>query len=134
IRQVGMTGVLGFANTNGDSLLVSLFLGPYATGLYNLAKRVTSAVYLVIASSMHKVALPVFSNAGMDLAALRSGYLKIVGITLFCVAPLLCFQAVLAEPLVATVFGARWLPAAPTVGVLALLYRVSSIVQLHAHR
>jgi O-antigen/teichoic acid export membrane protein len=131
IRQVGMTGVLGFANTNGDSLLVSLFLGPYATGLYNLAKRVTSAVYLVIASSMQKVALPVFSDAGADRAALRRGYLKIVGITLFCAAPLLCFQAVLAEPLVVAIFGAKWLPAAPAIGALALLYMVSSIVQLN---
>ncbi|WP_211451244.1 lipopolysaccharide biosynthesis protein [Collimonas antrihumi] len=131
IRQVGLTGVLGFANTNGDSLLVGIFLGPYATGLYNLAKRVTSSVYLVISSSMHKVALPVFSDAGMDLAALRRGYLKILGITLFCVAPLLCFQAVLATPLVVTVFGEKWLPAAPTIGALALLYLISSIVQLN---
>lgn len=131
IKQVGMTGALRFANTNGDSLLVGIFLGPYATGLYNLAKRVTSAVYLVISSSMQKVALPVFSDAGTDKAALRRGYLKIVGITLFCIAPLLCFQGVLAEPLVVAVFGAKWLPAAPIVGVLALLYMVSSIVHLN---
>jgi O-antigen/teichoic acid export membrane protein len=131
IRQVGIAGVLGFANANGDSLLVGLFLGPYATGLYNLAKRMTSAVYLVIASSMHKVALPVFSDAGDDLNALQRGYLKIFGITLFCVAPLLCFQAVLAVPLVAAVFGAKWLPAASTVSVLALLYMMSSIMQLN---
>lgn len=131
VRQVGIAGILGFANANGDSLLVGLFLGPYATGLYNLAKRMTSAVYLVIASSMHKVALPVFSDAGTDLAALRRGYLKIFGITLFCVAPLLCFQAVLAQPLVAAVFGEKWLPAASTVSVLALLYMMSSIMQLN---
>jgi O-antigen/teichoic acid export membrane protein len=131
VRQVGMAGILGYANANGDSLLVGLFLGPYATGLYNLAKRMTSAVYLVIASSMHKVALPVFSDAGTDVAALQRGYLKIFGITLFCVAPLLCFQAVLAQPLVAAVFGAKWLPAAPTVTVLALLYMMSSIMQLN---
>jgi O-antigen/teichoic acid export membrane protein len=131
IRQVGLTGVLGFANANGDSLLVGIFLGPYATGLYNLAKRVTSSVYLVISVSMHRVALPVFSDAGTDQAALRRGYLKILGITLFCVAPLLCFQAVLATPLVVTVFGEKWLPAAPTVGALALLYLISSIVQLN---
>ena len=131
IRQVGLTGILQFANTNGDSLLVSIFLGPYATGLYNLGKRVTSAVYLVIASSMQKVALPVFSDARADMAAMGRGYLKILGITLFCVAPLLCFQAVLAEPLVAAVFGAKWLPAAPVVSVLALLYLLSSIVHLN---
>jgi O-antigen/teichoic acid export membrane protein len=131
IRQVGISGILGFANSNGDSLLVSLFLGPYATGLYNLAKRVTSAVFLVIASSLQKVALPVFSDAGTDMAALGQGYLKIFGITLFCIAPLLCFQAVMAAPLVAAVFGAKWLPAAPIVGVLALLYLVTSIVDLN---
>ncbi|MEO6936028.1 MAG: lipopolysaccharide biosynthesis protein [Collimonas sp.] len=131
IRQVGMTGALSFANTNGDSLLVGIFLGPYATGLYNLAKRVTSAVYLVISSSMQRVALPVFSDAGTDQAALRRGYLKIIGITVFCIAPLLCFQGVLAEPLVVAVFGVKWLPAAPIVGVLALLYMVSSVVHLN---
>jgi O-antigen/teichoic acid export membrane protein len=131
IQKVGMSGILGFANSNGDSLLVSLLLGPYATGLYNLAKRVTSAVFLVVATSLQKVALPVFSNAGADVAALRRGYLKIFGITLFCIAPLLCFQAVMAEPLVTAVFGAKWLPAAPIVGVLALLYLVTSIVDLN---
>ena len=131
IRQVALAGVLGFANTNGDSLLVSIFLGPYATGLYNLAKRMTSAVYLIISSSLHRVALPVFSDAGTDVIALRQGYLKIVGITLFCAAPLLCFQAVLAKPLVAIFFGAKWLPAAPTVGILAILYLVSSIGDLN---
>ncbi|MEB0164126.1 lipopolysaccharide biosynthesis protein [Glaciimonas sp. CA11.2] len=131
IRQVGLSGLLGFVNTNGDALLVSLLLGPYATGVYNLAKRVTSAVYLVISSSMHKVALPVFSDAGTDLAALRRGYLKILGITIFCVAPLLCFQAVLAKPLVAIVFGTKWLPAAPTIAALAVLYLLSSVTQLN---
>jgi O-antigen/teichoic acid export membrane protein len=38
---------------------------------------------------------------------------------------------VLATPLVVTVFGEKWLPAAPTVGALALLYLISSIVQLN---
>ncbi|KAF3998376.1 lipopolysaccharide biosynthesis protein [Glaciimonas immobilis] len=131
IRQVGLSGLLGYINVNGDALLVSLFLGPYATGLYNLAKRVTSAVYLVIASSMQKVALPVFSDAGTDVTALRKGYLTIHGITFFCVAPLLCFQAVLAKPLVAVAFGEKWLPAAPTISALALLYLLSSITQLN---
>ncbi|RXZ38429.1 lipopolysaccharide biosynthesis protein [Oxalobacteraceae bacterium CAVE-383] len=131
IQKVGMSGVLGFANSNGDSLLVSLLLGPYATGLYNLAKRVTSAVFLVVATSLQKVALPVFSDAGSDVTALRQGYLKMFGITLFCIAPLLCFQAAMAEPLVTAVFGAKWLPAAPIIGVLALLYLVTSIVDLN---
>ena len=132
-RQVSIAGLLDFINTNGDSLLVSIFLGPYATGLYNLAKRMTSSVYLVISSSMHKVALPVFSDSQSDPEALQLGYLKILGITLFCAAPLLCFQAELARPLIAVVFGQKWLPAAPTVGALAILYLVASIADLNEY-
>ena len=131
IRQVGMSGLLNFANANGDSLLVSFLLGPYATGLYNLAKRVTSAVYLVITSSMQRVALPMFSDALEDRIELQNRYLKIIGITLFFILPLFCFQGALATPLVQIVFGAKWLPAAPVIGVLALLYMLSSIVQLN---
>lgn len=130
-RQVSITGFLDFVNTNGDSILVSIFLGPYSTGLYNLAKRMTSSVYLVISSSMHRVALPVFSETQSNVRELQIGYLKILGITLFCAAPLLCFQAVLARPLIAVVFGVKWLPAAPTVSALAILYLVASIVDLN---
>ncbi|MEB0011019.1 lipopolysaccharide biosynthesis protein [Glaciimonas sp. Gout2] len=130
-RQVSIAGFLDFVSTNGDALLVSVCLGPYATGLYNMAKRMTSSVYLLISSSMHKVALPVFSNSQSNAVALQLGYLKILGITLFCAAPLLCFQAELARPLIAVVFGQKWLPAAPTVGALAILYLIASILDLN---
>ncbi|KAF3998232.1 lipopolysaccharide biosynthesis protein [Glaciimonas immobilis] len=132
-RQVSIAGLLDFVNANGDSLLVSVFLGPYATGLYNLAKRMTSSVYLVISSSMHKVALPIFSEAQSNEGTLQLGYLKILGITLICAAPLLCFQAELAKPLIVVVFGPKWLPAAPTVSALAILCLVASVVDLNEY-
>lgn len=130
-RHVSIAGLLAFVSTNGDALLVSICLGPYATGLYNMAKRMTSSVYLVISSSMHKVALPVFSDSQSNAAALQHGYLKILGIILFCAAPLLGFQAELARPLIMVVFGQKWLPAAPTVSTLAILYLVASILDLN---
>lgn len=131
VRQVSISGLLSFANSNGDSLLVSIFLGPYATGLYNLAKRLTSAVYLVITASLLRVSLPVFASAHGKPDQLRHAYLQLLAMMLFLMLPMLLFQAVLAEPLVSTVFGAKWLPACSTIAALALLYCLSSVSELN---
>ena len=50
---------------------------------------------------------------------------------LFLMLPMLLFQAALAEPLVATVFGQKWLPASSTIAALALLYCLSSVAELN---
>ena len=131
VRQVSVSGLLSFANSNGDSLLVSIFLGPYATGLYNLAKRLTSAVYLVITASLLRVSLPVFASAHGKLDQLRHAYLQLLAMMLFLMLPMLLFQAALAEPLISTVFGAKWLPACSTIAALALLYCLSSVSELN---
>jgi len=131
VRQVSVSGVLSFANSNGDSLLVSIFLGPYATGLYNLAKRLTSAVYLVITASLLRVSLPVFAAAVGKAEQLRQAYLQLLLMMLFLMLPMLLFQAALAEPLVVTVFGQKWLPACSTIAALALLYCLSSVSELN---
>lgn len=131
VRQVSVSGILSFANSNGDSLLVSIFLGPYATGLYNLAKRLTSAVYLVITASLLRVSLPVFAAASGKPEQLRQAYLQLLAMMLFLMLPMLLFQAALAEPLVATVFGQKWLPASSTIAALALLYCLSSVAELN---
>jgi O-antigen/teichoic acid export membrane protein len=106
-------------------------LGPYATGLYNLAKRLTSAVYLVITASLLRVSLPVFAAASGKPEQLRQAYLQLLAMMLFLMLPMLLFQAALAEPLVATVFGQKWLPASSTIAALALLYCLSSVAELN---
>lgn len=131
IAQVGQSGALGFFTSQADTLLVSIFLGSHATGLYNFAKRLTSAIYLIIASSMLKVAVPAFSDAFGNVQKLQSAYVRVIGLSLFVLLPSLLGMGVMAEPLISVFFGAVWMPAAKVVLLLAMLNILLTVNQLN---
>ncbi|MDR3411211.1 MAG: lipopolysaccharide biosynthesis protein [Formivibrio sp.] len=131
IAQVGQSGALGFFTSQADTLLVSIFLGSHATGLYNFAKRLTSAIYLIIASSMLKVAVPAFSDAFGNVHKLQSAYVRVIGLSLFVLLPSLLGMGVMAEPLISVFFGAVWMPAAKVVLLLAMLNILLTVNQLN---
>jgi len=129
--QVSVTGLFNFMATQGDTLLVSIFLGSYATGIYSFAKRLTSAVYLVVGGSLLRLAMPAFASAGNDPAALRSAYLRILGLSFFLMTPMLVGMGGLAHPLIEHFFGPAWVSAAPIVALLALLYLIFAANQIN---
>jgi O-antigen/teichoic acid export membrane protein len=131
--RVGMTGLFGFLASQGDIVVISVLLGSYATGIYSFAKRLTSAVYLVVGSSLLKLAIPAFAEAGKDSAALRAVYLRILGTALFLMMPFLAGMSVLAKPMIALFFGVAWTEAAPVLAFLAVLYVLLAINQLNDH-
>lgn len=121
-RRIGLNACVNYANTNGDAALVSVLLGPYATGLYNLAKRVLSAAYLVIASSLSRVGVSLFVQHQGDPAALAQAYRRVLGWTLLLLAPLYALVSLIAEPLVVIAFGERWRESASLFGWLSVAY------------
>ncbi|SDP79368.1 Membrane protein involved in the export of O-antigen and teichoic acid [Rhodoferax sp. OV413] len=129
--RVSMTGLFNFLASQGDTVLVSIFLGSYATGIYNFAKRLTSAVYLVIGSSLLKLAIPAFAEAGKNPDALRDAYVRILGTTIFLMAPLLAGMSILAIPTITLLFGAVWVEAAPIVALLSILYILLAANQIN---
>lgn len=121
MSRVGLTGLFSFLASQGDTVLVSVFMGSYATGIYSFAKRLTSAIYLVIGSSLLKLAIPAFAEAAKSPDTLRDAYVRILGISIFLMAPLLAGLSVLAKPMISVFFGAIWAPAATVVALLAML-------------
>lgn len=120
--KVSTSAVLNYANTSGDAVLVSVLLGPYATGLYNLAKRVLSAAYLVIGASLGRVGVTLFVQQQRDPAAMRETYARMLTVTLLLMAPVYSIATALAEPMVVVVFGAQWRQSAPLFGWLSVAY------------
>jgi exopolysaccharide biosynthesis WecB/TagA/CpsF family protein len=129
--RVGMTGFFGFLGSQGDTVLVSLLLGAHATGLYSFAKRLTSAIYLVIASSLLKLAIPAFAQAHGDPQALQRAYVRVLGTTTLLMAPLLVGLSLLAPNLVSVFFGDAWMGAVPVVALLAALYLLLAATQVN---
>ncbi|MBT9566924.1 MAG: oligosaccharide flippase family protein [Thiobacillus sp.] len=120
--RVSTSAVLNYANTSGDAALVSVLLGPYATGLYNLGKRVLSAAYLIIGASLGRVGVTLFIQQQADPAALRDTYARMLTITLLMIAPVYSIATAVAEPMIVVVFGEQWRSSAPLFGWLSLAY------------
>jgi O-antigen/teichoic acid export membrane protein len=122
MRRVGLGAWVSYANSNGDAALVSVLFGPYATGLYNLAKRVLSAAYLVVAASLSRVGVSLFVQRQKDPVALAQSYTRMLGWTLLLLVPLYTMATLVAEPLVVKVFGEKWRASAPLFGWMSVAY------------
>lgn len=122
MRRVGLSAWVNYANTNGDAALVSVMFGPHATGLYNLAKRVLSAAYLVVASSLSKVGVSLFVQRQGDPVALAQAYTRVLCWTLLLLAPLYAVVTLLAEPLVVLAFGEKWRASASLFGWISVAF------------
>jgi O-antigen/teichoic acid export membrane protein len=131
VSRVGLSGLFSFLASQGDTVLVSAVMGSYATGIYSFAKRLTSAIYLLIGSSLLKLAIPAFAEAGESPAARRDAYIRLTGITIFLMAPLLAGLSFLAKPMILVFFGEVWAPAAPIVALLSVLYLLFAINQIN---
>jgi O-antigen/teichoic acid export membrane protein len=129
--RVGLTGLFSFLSNQGDTVIVSLLLGAHATGLYSFAKRLTSTIYLVIGSSLLKLAIPAFATAQHQAPALRLAYTRILGLTFLLMAPLYAGMSVLAEPMIAVFFGPAWAQAAPVIALLSVLHLLLAANQIN---
>ena len=73
-------------------------LGPHATGLYNLGKRVTTAISLMIGARLSRVASSMFYRHSTDAERLRVHFTYMAGLTLAGLVPFYGLLANLAEP------------------------------------
>jgi O-antigen/teichoic acid export membrane protein len=109
-----------FADTYASSIVLGLFFGPVAVGLYRLADRVMGSVLSAATSSIQAVSLPEFSRFQDHPAELRKSVLTCVRLSSTVTLPALTGVAVVSGPLMATV-GAQWIPATRVLQVLCLL-------------
>jgi lipopolysaccharide exporter len=122
IVKVGTTALLNYGKNNIDVVIVSILLGSYATGLYNLAKRVLSAVFLIIGASLGRVGISKFVHEKSDQKALLQSYTKMLGLIFILMVPIYSLVTVLALPMITVVFGEQWIASAPLFGWLSIAY------------
>jgi PST family polysaccharide transporter len=115
VAQLGI-----FADTQASSILLGLFFGPVAVGLYRLADRVMNNILVAATCSIQWVSLPEFSRFQDQPAELRKSVLTCIHLSSTLALPALAGLAAVSGPLMATL-GPKWIPAAGVLKILCVL-------------
>jgi PST family polysaccharide transporter len=110
----------GFLNRRADALLMGIFFGPVAVGLYRLADRFMDNLLEVTMRPIAYVSLPFFSRLQNDRPALREAVASCVRTTLILTVPAMAVMAACSDFIMA-VMGPDWEPAADVLKLLALV-------------
>jgi PST family polysaccharide transporter len=100
---------------------VGSMLGASAAGYVTLAFRCVDMLRDVAAGAILQLSLPVFSRLQEDRKALERHFSAAVELSAAAMFPVFAGLAVTAPEIVTLLFGAKWLPAAPYVALLAVL-------------
>ena len=110
----------GFLNRRADALLMGIFFGPVAVGLYRLADRFMDNLLEVTMRPIAYVSLPFFSRLQNDRPALREAVASCVRTTLILTVPAMAVMAACSDFLM-ELMGPEWEPAADVLKLLALV-------------
>jgi len=89
-------------------------------GFYTLAQNTQQAPASLIDGILKRVGLPVFSTIAQDRAKLRSAFRASLRMVMFLFVPCMVGIALVAKPLIAVIYGERWVSAAPILSILSL--------------
>ena len=120
-----LLGQIGtFVQRRSDAILIGVFFGPAAVGIYRLADRLINMVIEVATRPFVMVVLPQFSHLQDDIPALRKSVKQSVGASAMLTMPLLAILAGLSF-LICQALGARgkddWAKADHVIQILAMV-------------
>ena len=106
--------------SQADIFIGGRMLEPHQLGLYAEALFLTQIFVSKFIPPLNDVAFPAYARMQKDPARIAWSFCKAVRLLLLISCPVYLGMAVTAEPLVETLFGAKWLEMAPFVSILAL--------------
>jgi teichuronic acid exporter len=117
----------GFVSRRSDTLLMGLFFGPAAVGLYRLADRVVDLMLEFTMRPVGLISLPHFSRLQSDPEGLRDAVEKCVRVTMMIAVPVLLVVAATSDFVIA-LLGDEWLPATNVLALLCIVGIVKGVV------
>lgn len=109
-----------------DAILMGIFFGPVAVGLYRLADRLMEAVLEVGTRSIQNVALPHFCSLQDDAARLRAAVLSCIRLSATITIPAMTLLALASDELM-LLLGEKWAPAAAVLKIVVFMGMVKAV-------
>jgi len=126
IYQVG-SSILDFLTRELDILIISATLGLEFLGVYNIAKRVPTAIYSFIQPIVGRVFAPLLAEKQGNINVLKANYLKLSKTLSWISFPMYLLLAALSPTVIAVVFGANYLDGVPVMMVFCLRYSFNGV-------
>lgn len=115
-----LSGFLDTLFTRLYSILIGKLFSARELGFYTRATNTQQLTVDVLTNVLNRVAFPTFSAAAADKAQLARGVRKALRAVMLLNIPAMLGLMVVAEPLVITLFGEKWLPSVPILQILCL--------------
>jgi PST family polysaccharide transporter len=118
---------------NVDYAFVGHLIGAVALGIYSLAFNVASWPTGLLSGVLNSVSMPAFSRVKYDPDLLRNAMASGLRAISLIVMPMCSLMIALAQPLVLTLYGAKWAASAEVLSILSLYGAISTICVLFAN-
>ncbi len=104
-------GLVGFAQSNADNIMVGRLLGVDMLGYYTVASQLAVFPITKLNPIILQVAYPILARMKDNTADLRRSYLRILDVISYCNLPLLAGLFITADGVVPLAYGPGWEPA-----------------------
>lgn len=121
---IGKLGV--FMQGQSDAILMGIFFGPTAVGLYRFADRLMNMLLKMVTRAIQTVSLPLFSGFQNDRVKLKQGLLSCWRTSSIMTIPPMMAIAALSD-LLMEVIGPKWAAAANVLKILCIIGVAKSI-------
>lgn len=119
-RHIMGGNILLFFLHQGDDAFVGRVLGTDALGFYGLAYGLSNLPGTFVSSALSRLTFPLYARLREDRPQIELAYRNILEIAGLLTVPLCGALIVLAPEVVAFIYGARWLPAMPSMRILCV--------------
>ncbi len=119
--SINLTGfsIFNYVTRNADNLLIGKFIGAVELGYYSIAYRFLLYPVQNISRVVSRVLMPALSRVQDDNERFGEVYLKTVRYIAFITFPVMVGLFAVADPMVRTLLGEKWLPAVILIMILA---------------
>ncbi len=121
-----VNNLLRFAFLRSDRLVVGKLVGAQALGLYSIAFEISNLATSEILAPVRRALFPGYAKLAAEPAALRENYIATLSLIMAMAAPVAVGILLVADPLVRTLLGDKWVDAIPLIQVLSLYGLVAS--------
>jgi lipopolysaccharide exporter len=115
-----INNALLFLNSRIADFVIGKLAGAQALGLYSIAYEISNLPTTELVAPINRAAFPGYSRLAQEPDGLRSSFLNVISMIALFALPAGIGIALVADLLVPTILGWKWLPAIPLIQVLAL--------------